>query len=128
MSGTLPFPLVSPGMGGNIIPPDIFANQLRMAVSFTDVTLVFGVSDTSGPSGEGVSNPVVRDRVAVHMAPGMLKQLLMHVQMAVDAYESALGVIPVPAISAEAVESNRRGLTSSLREQLTGVLSAPKAS
>src|SRR5487761_1081463 len=75
-------------------PPimDVFSNQLRMGVTLSDFTLIFGVTE-SGPTGVGIN----REKVAIHLAPVMLKQLLFNIELAVNAYEEAVAPIPIPA-------------------------------
>lgn len=118
MSGVSQFPVVPPGAFLNPGLPEVFANQLRIGATFSDFTLVFGTTDSAGIPGQAATT--VRDRIAVHVAPGMLKQLLLHIQMVVDAYETAIGSIPIPAGSAEALEAHRKALIANLRQHMTG--------
>lgn len=71
---------------------DTYANQLRINVSLSDVTLVFGVNQDLGHQ-----NFAVRDKVAVHLAPTTAKILLAELQAVVEAYEKVVAPIPVPA-------------------------------
>ena len=120
MSGVNPRAAMTPGamLVPNIFPnagvPDFFSNQLRLGVTLTDFTIVFGVSEET-PAG-----PNIRDRVAIHLAPAMLKQLLAHLEMAISAYEGAVGTIPVPARLNEYTEILRKTLMENLRERLAG--------
>lgn len=128
MSGALPRPVLMPGqfLGPGIAPgistPDIFANQLRLGVTLTDFTLVFGVSEES-PAGA-----VTRDRAIIRLAPGMVKQLVAHLEMIVSAYEEAIAPIPVQARLNDHLVMIRQTLLSTLRERLAGPTDAEMAS
>jgi hypothetical protein len=71
-------------MGGTT--PETFANQMRMGVTVTDFTLIFGVG-----ADAGTGPPMLIDKAIIHVAPGMLKQIAQNLAMAVAAYEEVLG-------------------------------------
>lgn len=120
MSGTPPRPpvpptqMIMPGFVGGPSTPDVFSNQLRMGVTLTDFTIIFGANEET-PMGN-----VTRDRVAVHLAPGTLKQLLSHLEMAVSAYEEALGPIPAPKRLSEYMAALRANVVRSLQDRING--------
>ena len=99
--------------------PDIFANQMRMGVTLTDFTLIFSVIAESGPTGA-----VNKDRAIIHLAPGMLKQLLLNTQMAVKAYEDAIAEIPIPKQIQQQLDQIGASLRDSLRAQMDGPVEA----
>jgi hypothetical protein len=111
-----PFPGPPPG---SAVPPwpfqgmtsEIYANQLRLGATISDFAVVFGLQ---GPAGG------VRDRMIVHLAPTTLKQLALNVQMAVEAYEEAVGPISMPAGVKDQVAQFKRDLITGLREQMGG--------
>lgn len=120
MSGTPPRP---PGMPAQMLMPglmtgsgtqDVFSNQVRIGVTLSDFTVIFGATEET-PLG-----PAVRDRVAVHLAPGALKQLLAQLEMAVSAYEEALGHIPVPLRLDQYMTALRVNMVRNLRERISG--------
>ncbi|MDA8051133.1 MAG: DUF3467 domain-containing protein [Rhodospirillales bacterium] len=110
----MPGPMLVPNIFPNAGVPGMFSNQLRLGVTLTDFTIVFGVGEDT-PAG-----PNIRDRVAIHLAPAMLKQLLAHLEMAISAYEEAIGTIPIPARLNEYTEILRKTLIENLRGRLAG--------
>ena len=105
--------------------PEVFSNQLRMNVTFTDFTIVFGAADTA-VTQNGPSLPTIRDKVAVHLVPGMLKQLYLTVQWAVEAYETAVGPILLPSNLEDQMATQKQGLIANLRDIMSGVTPSPK--
>lgn len=101
-------------------PLDIFANQIRMAVTLTDFTLVFGAAGSEQVLGigGGTGAAAVVDKAAVHVAPGMLKQIMLQIEMAIEAYESVMGPIKIPNRLTADVTKHRRALAAMLRQQM----------
>ena len=99
-------------------PPimDVFSNQLRMGVTLSDFTLIFGVTE-SGPTGIGIN----REKVAIHLAPVMLKQLLLNIEVAVTAYEEAVAPISIQANAREKLTEIKKALVSQLQAAMAGV-------
>ena len=97
---------------GNI--PETFANQMRMGVTVTDFTLVFGTAIDAGPN----MAPVALDRSIIHVAPGMLKQIFQNIAMAVEAYEEVMGEIKLPHQLAANLANVKAHLVVMLRQQM----------
>ncbi len=95
--------------------PDIFANQLRMGVTVADFTIVFGVA-----ADGGAGPPIVLDKAIVHVAPVMLKQMLLNIAMAVEAYEEVMGEIKAPKPMVAQVALLKERLITILRQQMDG--------
>jgi len=104
-------------MAGNQVP-DIFANQLRMSATLTDFAITFGTAEGGHPGPTFVA-----DKAIIHVAPGMLKQILFHIQIAVDAYEEAIGEIPIPKNLQKFLEKTKKALASQLKHQMEGPFS-----
>lgn len=100
--------------GANV--PEVFANQMRTAVTLTDFSLAFGVAESPGPA----LSAVTRDRVVVHLAPAMVKQLFLHLKMAVEAYEEAVAIIPIPSRIEVYLDAVKTDLVSKLKDKLSG--------
>lgn len=92
---------------------DVYANQLRIGTTVSDFTLVFGASD------EGFT---VSDQVSVRLAPGTLKMLFLNVKMALEAYEQAIGEIPVPSKLEQQISKNKITLADGLKRHMNGEL------
>lgn len=111
--------MVSPAFAqrlfGSAPVPEVFANQMRMGVTITDFTLVFGAAVDIGGG-----TPMAIDKSVVHVAPGMLKQMLQNITMAVEAYEEVMGEIRLPAPLAGHLANLRIQLTTMLRQQMEG--------
>lgn len=113
-----PSNMMPPGLaqrlfGGGPVP-EVFANQLRMGVTVTDFTIVFGTAVDMGGTA------VVADRAIVHVAPGMLKQILQNLIMAVNAYEEVMGEIRVPKPLEGQLANLKTQVISMLRQQMDG--------
>ena len=95
--------------------PEVFANQMRMSVTVTDFTIVFGVAvdNGSGPA-------TLADKVAIHVAPGMLKQVLLNIEAAIDAYEEVIGEIKIPKGVGLRLAGTKAQLASVLRQNMEG--------
>jgi hypothetical protein len=109
-----PFPFppqLTPAFMAGPLAPEVFANQMRMGVTVTDFTLVFAATGAAG---------VPVDKVSVYLAPGMLKQLLLQVAMAVEVYEETVAPISVPRRMDEFIQRIRAELTTGLRSQMDG--------
>lgn len=89
--------------------PDVFANQFRIAVTMTDFNIVFATSLVSA-----TGHPLIVEKIAVNLAPGMIKQLLLQLKHAVAAYEEAIGEIKIP----RHLEENLRNMQVNLKNQL----------
>ena len=113
MNKTPPSPPVTPRFERDPAFLDTYANQLRMSVTTADFALIFGVNDDLAPG-----NVVVRDKVAVHLPPGVAKALLVQLQMAVEAYEEAIAPIPVPAAMASQIEMAKQQILAALTQQM----------
>jgi hypothetical protein len=110
---------------GGAAVPEVFANQVRMAVTLTDFTLVFGtaVPDQGGVKvGTGLA--MISDKLALHVAPGTLKQMLLHSQMALDAYEAVMGPIKIPDKLPAFLAKHKALLIEMLRKQIEGTMDA----
>ena len=90
-------------------PPDVFANQFRMGVTMTDFNIVFATTLVNA-----AGHPLIMEKIAVNLAPGMIKQLLLQLKYAVAAYEEAIGEIKVP----RHLEENLRKMQVDLKNQL----------
>ena len=101
--------------------PAVFSNNLRLGVTLTDFTIVFCATEDT-PAG-----PLIQDKVSVHLAPGMLKQLLANIQMAVSAYEEAIGIIPMPARLDEYLALMHLRLVGNLKDRAAGPSDAEMA-
>jgi hypothetical protein len=97
---------------------DVYASQMRMSITVSDITIIFGVMNDRG---QNIYVP--EDRVAVRLAPVTAKVLLHNLKMALSAYESVLGTIPIPPHTIRQSETNSEYLTKVLEEQM-----APPAS
>ena len=84
-----------------------------MGVALTDFTLVFGVN-ANGGSGTSI----VIDKAIIHVAPGMLKQMLRHLSMAVSAYEEVMGEIKLPARLDQNLAKIKMRIVTTLSEQM----------
>ena len=131
MSGSPSQPGIPPGLSqamaqrflGAASTPEVFANQVRMAISVTDFTLVFGTSLTDGGRGIGSVGMGVAaslDKVILHVAPGMLKQLLLQIEMAIGAYESVMGDIKVPNSLPTHLATHKIMMANMLRQMMEG--------
>lgn len=101
--------------------PELFANQLRLGVTLTDFTLVFGSTVPQPDASQaGAGFGIMSDNVALHLAPGMLKQLLLQSEMAVAAYEAVMGPIKVPSKLTAFLENHKEKLIKMLRHQMEG--------
>jgi hypothetical protein len=98
---------------------DLFANQFRVGVTLTDFTLVFGVGVESQIGGQAVV-----DKASIHVAPGMLKQILASLQMAMSAYEEVLGEIPIPKRHGHFMDGIRKALVEGLQKSMAGPIDA----
>ena len=99
---------------------DVYASQLRMSITVSDITIIFGVM-----SDRGQNIYVPEDRVAVRLAPVTAKVLLQNLTMAVSAYESVLGTIPIPSDTIRQSKANSENLTRVLEEQMSPPASTP---
>ncbi len=88
---------------------DTYATQLRLNASLADFTLVFGVNDDIGPG-----NLAIRDKVAVHLPPVTAKILALQLRSIIDAYEEAVGEIPLPLNFDRYLEEAKSSLLSGL--------------
>jgi hypothetical protein len=68
---------------------DTYANQVRISVSLSDLSITFGVTDD-----QGFNQPVLRDKVTVRLAPSTVKTLVLNLQTMIEAYEKSVSEIP----------------------------------
>lgn len=93
---------------------DVYSNQVRLGVTISDITIVFGLMEDAGP------NQIVnKDKVAVHLAPTSAKSLMMHLKAAVEAYEKGAGEIPIPYSVLGSVASIIQLVPAMLRDQIS---------
>lgn len=94
---------------------DVYANQIRLGMTYFDFTAIFGTTEDYGPGNMGT-----QDQVSVRMAPGTLKQLCFALQSAIAAYEEAVGPIPFPDALREDAETNRERLSRMMKDIVSG--------
>jgi uncharacterized protein DUF3467 len=92
---------------------DTYANQLRMAVTPSDISIIFSVLTDRGPG-----TFTVDDRVSVRLAPITAKILMQHMQMIIASYEKVMGEISVPPRVAAQAEALAKNLTETLAQQM----------
>lgn len=109
-------------LGGGAVP-EVFANQMRMGVTVTDFTIVFGIAVDGGSD-----TAMLADKVSIHVAPGMLKQILLNIESALSAYEEVMGEIRVPNSLVANVAGIKTHLAMMLRQQMDGPESPRNAS
>ena len=115
--------IAAPRLFGGTPIPELFANQLRLGVTITDFTLIFGSTlPQQGAASSGEVFGVVSDKVALHLAPGMLKQLLLQIEMAVAAYETVMGSIKIPDKLPASLARHKAQLIEMLGQQMEGTL------
>lgn len=105
---------VAPGALRDQSFQDIYANQVRMAVLPTDISIVFSVTSDRGP---GVFT--LDDKATIRMAPGTAKLLFLQIKTAIEAYEKAIGEIKIPAQAAQQIEAHRENITKGLSDQMS---------
>jgi hypothetical protein len=75
--------------------PMVYANNLRLGLSFSDVRLIFGEQLPSGPSPTpGVTVPAgvqTVDRVCIVLSPDLLPAVIDGLQKAVQGYQTQFG-------------------------------------
>jgi hypothetical protein len=67
---------------------------------------------------------MISDKLALHVAPGTLKQMLLHSQMALDAYEAVMGPIKIPDKLPAFLAKHKALLIEMLRKQIEGTMDA----
>lgn len=110
-----PIPLLSPlafGQRPNVT--DVYANQLRMGVTLSDFTIIFGVAEDDG---QGIAQMV--DKATIRLAPMTFKALLLNMQGALDAYEKSVGNIIISRVAVTEATKNGAMLTEALRTLMT---------
>ena len=90
--------------------PSVYANQLRVGVTVSDVTLTFGTMED-----RGIGQVIHEDKVSVHLSPITAKILLENLTMIIDVYERVVGKIPTPqkvsAVNNAQIENLSKNLT-----------------
>jgi len=94
-------------------PIDIYSNQLRLGVSLSDVSIVFGIVEDRQSS-----LTTSADKAVVRLAPVTAKQLYLQLRVAIDSYERVLGDIRVPKVIAQQSENIEKKLTEHLNRLL----------
>jgi hypothetical protein len=89
---------------------DIYSNNVRIAASPLDITLIFGRLTEIG------GGTVLEDLVHTRLSPYQFKILVKHVSISLEAWEEVFGNIPVtlPEIKKEAIVealTNMKNLT-----------------
>jgi len=92
---------------------DIYANQVRLSVTVSDISIMFSTIQDRGP---GVITP--EDRASIRLSPMTAKAFLKNLEMVVAAYEAVLGEIPVPPKASKMIDEYYDGLTNMLAEQM----------
>ena len=92
---------------------DTYSNSVRVSVTLGDISIVFSVNDD-----QGLNNVVVKDRVAMHVAPTTLKVLAVMLSTVVEAYEEAVGEIKTASNSKHQMSAMKAGLSHALKQQL----------
>ena len=93
---------------------DIYANQVRLGVTLTDFTIIFGIADDLG------SQTINKDLAAIRLSPGTMKLLLVQMSAVLSAYETACGQIPSFAIDQGRETEMMDNVTKSLQEMIGG--------
>lgn len=93
---------------------DSYANQIRMGVTLSDFTLIFGVIVDRGKAGS-----VNCDKCIVRLAPTTFKQLHLQMSAALAAYEQSIGEIPTPKNLVGMGEKIQTVLSKNLKEQFS---------
>ena len=92
---------------------DIYANQIRLGVSLSDLTIIFGATDDLGPN-----QLVSKDKAAIRLSVTNAKILMLNLQTMVEAYENGIGKIRLPRGSIEAMGAISMQIRNMLHEQV----------
>jgi hypothetical protein len=90
---------------------DIYANQLRMSILPSDLSIVFSVTSDRGP---GVFT--LDDKAIIRMAPITAKILFLEMKVAIEAYEKSLGEIQIPPKISEQINAHAENLSKGLAD------------
>ncbi|MBV0888152.1 hypothetical protein KTQ54_06320 [Komagataeibacter oboediens] len=93
---------------------DVYANQIRMGVTLSDFSLVFGAIADRGKQG---SHNV--DKCIVRLAPITFKQLYIQMSATLEAYEQSVGKIPTSKKIVDGSKKIQKVLSINLKEQLS---------
>lgn len=107
------FPQFTPGVPRSQSYQDIYANQVRLNISMSDINIIFGVLNDRGP---GIV--VLEDRASVRMAPTTAKILTQHLEALIRTFESVIGEIPMPDSTVTQIESQMQNLAENLATQM----------
>jgi hypothetical protein len=91
----------------------IYANQLRMSVTVSDITITFGASED-----RGVGNLINEDKTSVHLSPVTAKILLINLEKIINVYQNVVGNIPIPQKVVTQIDSQIENLSKMLAEQM----------
>lgn len=104
-------PMILPFLGnGRPGMVDIYANQLRMAATMSDLTLIFGVTEDHG------GNIYNADKASIRLAPATFKVLYLNLKMAIESYEASFGEIKISPKVDDEVRKNGEMLKAGLAD------------
>jgi hypothetical protein len=92
---------------------DVYANQVRISVSVSDIDMIFSVMQDRG---SGIV--ALEDLASIRLSPITAKVLLHNLQMIVDAYEASVGSIDAPPKALKQIQNQQNGLMNALKEQM----------
>jgi hypothetical protein len=92
----------------------VYANQLRVSVTVSDITIIFGALED-----RGANQLINEDKASVHLSPITAKLLLQNLSMIIHAYEQVIGNIPVPPKIIAIAESQTENLIKNLTDQMS---------
>jgi hypothetical protein len=94
---------------------DIYANQIRLGILPSDMSIIFGVTSDRGP---GVLT--IEDKATIRMAPVTAKILFLQLKVAVEAYEKSVGEIVIPTKVRQQIEAHEGNLIKRLSDLMAG--------
>jgi hypothetical protein len=92
---------------------DVYSNQARLTITPSDFNLIFSRANDRGP---GLL--MLEDLISVRLAPLTAKTISLHLQAVIEAFESAMGTILMPAGAESQIEAYRHHLTEMLATQM----------
>jgi hypothetical protein len=92
---------------------DVYANQSRMTITPSDLSITFSVLSDRGP---GVLT--LEDVFSVRLAPMTAKVFSLHLQAVMETYQSVLGEISIPASVSSQIDGYKESLRGMLATQM----------
>src|SRR5271170_6438003 len=92
---------------------DVFVNNMRITMTQSDLSMIFGTTEDYGPGNVGT-----KDRVCLRISPMMARIILVNLQATLDAYEDIAGQVRLPEALEKAAKAQRNLLAETFKTNL----------